>query len=80
MSTESPIGYVSFGWIGENRDIKVLLKDGVWMTSHKVDGEPDPFLTKTYGTHELPTPWTEETDRETVIKELKARNEHATIS
>ena len=80
MNKDSPIGFVSFGWIGENREIKVVLKDGVWMTTHLVDGEPDPFLTKTYGSHELPTPWTDETDKATVIKELADRNQHATVS
>ena len=35
------IGYVSFGWIGENRSIKVILKDGLWHTEHHIDGKPD---------------------------------------
>ena len=74
------MGYVSFGWIGENREIKVVLKDGVWNTVHYVDGEPDPHFTKIYGSNELPTPWTEETDRDTVVSELAARNQHAKIS
>ena len=37
-------------------------------------------MIKIYGSNELPTPWTEETPRETVIEELAARNGHAKIS
>jgi len=74
------MGYVSFGWIGENREITVVLKDGVWHTVHYIDGEPDQGMIKIHGSNELPTLWTAETDRETVISELAARNSHATIS
>jgi hypothetical protein len=73
------IGYVSFGWSGENREIEIFLKDGTWMTRHFVDGKPDPLFTKCYGSHELRSPWTEDTDRDTVIEELSARNQHATF-
>ena len=75
----SGIGYVSFGWVGENREMEVVLKGGRWHTVHRVDGEPDPRMIKIYGSNELPTPWTEETSRETVIEELAARNGHAKI-
>ena len=74
------MGYVSFGWIGEDREIKIVVKDGVWTTVHHVDGQPDKQLIKMFGTHELPTPWSEDTDRDTVISELAARNQHAKIS
>ena len=74
------IGYVSFGWIGENRSIKVIIKDGLWHTEHLIDGKPDEHLIKVFGANILPTPWSEEVDQETVIKELKERNLHAEIS
>ena len=74
------MSYVSFGWAGENREIKVVLKDGVWMTVHNVDGEPDQHFIKVFGSNELPTPWSEDTDRDTVISELASRNQHAKIS
>jgi hypothetical protein len=74
------LGYVSFGWTGENREIEVVLKDGTWMTVHYVDGEPDPHFSKIFGSNELETPWTDETDKDTVIKELADRNPHAVIS
>ena len=73
------IGYVSFGWSGENREIEVFLENGIWMTRHFVDGKPDPLFTKCYGSHELPSPWTEDTDRDKVIEELSSRNQHATF-
>ena len=75
------MAYVSFGWSGEpERDIKLFVKDGVWMTSHYIEGKPDELFVKIFGSHELTTPWTEETDRETVVKELSARNPHAKVS
>ncbi len=73
------MGYVSFGWIGEDREIEVVLEHGVWHTAHVVDGEPDKSLNRIHGTNRLHTPWSEETDRETVIQELAARNPHARI-
>ena len=81
MATEATgIGYVSFGWVGENREVEVVLKDGRWHTVHSVDGDPDPRMIKIYGSNVLPSPWTEETPRETVIEELSARNVHAKIA
>ena len=74
------MSYVSFGWAGEEREIKVVPKDGVWMTAHYREGRPDPLVVKMFGTHELPTPWSEDTDRDTVIQELAARNARAKIS
>ncbi len=71
---------VSFGWSGEKRDIKVVLKNGVWHTVHYVDGKPDQLMVKLFGTNELPTPWSSEVDRDTVINELKVRNRNASIS
>jgi hypothetical protein len=74
------VSYVSFGWTGENREIKVVLQDGRWMTTHFVDGETDDHFARIFGSHILPTPWTEETDKETVISELASRNLHAKVS
>ena len=74
------MSYVSFGWAGEDREVKVVLKDGVWVTEHYIKGKPDPLVVKMFGSHQLPTPWTEETDRDAVIEELKVRNAHAKIS
>ncbi len=76
---ELDVSYVSFGWVGENRDIKVELDDGTWMTVHRVDGQPDERMIKMFGSHKLPTPWKEDTDKDTVISELAARNPHATV-
>ena len=74
------MSYVSFGWSGgENPEIRVVLKDGLWMTSHHVDGKPDPRIIEMLGSHVLPTPWSEDTDRETVIRELSLRNQHARV-
>ena len=75
------MSYVSFGWSGEeNKEITVVLKDGVWMTTHFIAGEPDQQIIRMFGSNELPTPWTEETDKETVIQELQIRNGHAAVS
>ena len=73
------MSYVSFGWNGRDRDIEVFVKDGVWMTRHTIDGEPDEQLIRMLGSHELPTPWSEGTDRDAVIRDLSDRNRHATI-
>ena len=74
------MSYVSFGRSsGGDKEIKVVLKDGTWMTTHFVDGEPDRHVIKMFGTNELPTPWSSDTDRDTVIEELASRNAHAKI-
>ena len=76
------MGYVSFGWTGETRNIAVELDDGenVWYTVHSDgDGNDDPIMTRIFSTNRLPTPWTGETDKDTVIKELADRNPHATV-
>ena len=76
------MGYVSFGWTGETRNIKVELdeQEGLWYTVHSDgEGNSDPIMTRIFGTNRLPTPWTKETDQATVIKELADRNPHATV-
>ena len=76
------MGYVSFGWTGETRNIAVELDDdeNVWYTVHSDGGgNDDPIMTRIFGTNRLPTPWTGETDKDTVIKELADRNPHATV-
>jgi len=74
------MSYVSFGWTGENREIEVVLQDGRWMTTHFIDGKPDEHFTRIFGSHVLPSPWDENTDKEVVIEELSARNQHAKVS
>ena len=71
---------VSFGWGGENKEIKVIWKNDIWMTEHLVDGQPDEFLVQLYGTYVIPTPWGANTDRETVVNELAARNPNAKVT
>ena len=71
---------VSFGWTGENREIKVVEKDGRWMTEHLVDGQPDGHLIKLHGTNVIPTPWTSDADRDTVVSELAVRNPRSNIT
>ena len=70
---------ISFGWAGENREVELLVKDGVWMTAHYIDGQPDQQLIKTYGSHELPTPWSDAVPRSTVVQDFTARNPHIKI-
>ena len=72
--------YSSFGWVGEDREIKLVVKGGVWHTVHTIGGQPDQKLIKLHGTNELPSPWSESTDKNTVIKELTELNQHAKIS
>ena len=67
---------VSFGWAGEEREVKLVKKDGVWATAHFVQGQPDPKITKLYGSNELPTPWSDSVDRETVVQALTVINPH----
>jgi len=75
------MSYVSFGWSGEeNKEIKVVVKDSVWMTTHFLDGKPDQQIIRMFGSNELPTPWSDDTDKETVIHELQIRNGHAKVS
>jgi hypothetical protein len=50
------------------------------MTTHFIAGEPDQQIIRMFGSNELPTPWTEETDKETVVHELQIRNGHAAVS
>ena len=76
---EAPI-MVSFGWSGEKREIKVEQKDGKWVTTHIVDGQPDAQMTRMFGTNQIPTPWTSDVDREKVIEELAVRNPNSTVS
>lgn len=71
---------VSFGWTGENREIKVVEQGGKWLTEHLVDGSPDQQLIKMFGANTIPTPWSSETSREDVVRELAARNPNSTVS
>ena len=51
------MGYVSFGWTGEVRNIKVELdeQEGVWYTVHSDgEGNDDPIMTRIFGTNRLP--------------------------
>ena len=60
------MGYVSFGWTGEVRNIKVELdeQEGVWYTVHSDgEGNDDPIMTRIFGTNRLPSPW-ERRDRQ----------------
>lgn len=70
---------VSFGWVEEDREVKLLKKNGVWMTAHFNKGQPARKISESYGSHELPTPWPDTVDRETVLRELTVRNPHAKI-
>jgi len=70
---------ISYGWVGEDREIELTVKDGIWMTRHYIDGQADRSLSKTNETHELLTPWLEAVPRSTIIQELTARNPHLTI-
>ena len=71
---------VSFGWTGENREIKVVQEDGSWFTEHLIDGEPDQQLVNLFGTNVIPTPWSEDTDRDAVVEDLSVRNPNSTVS
>ena len=71
---------VSFGWTGENREIKVVQKDGSWFTEHLIDGEPDQQLIKLFGTNVIPTPWSSDADRGSVVEELTVRNPNSKVS
>lgn len=71
---------VSFGWTGENREIKVVQQDGAWLTEHLIDGEPDQQLIKLFGSNVIPTPWSSDTDRDAVVEELSVRNPNSTVS
>ena len=71
---------VSFGWTGENREIKVVEQDDGWCTEHLIDGEPDQQLIKLFGTNVIPTPWSADTDRDHVTQELSVRNPNSTVS
>jgi hypothetical protein len=70
---------ISYGWVGENREVELAVKDGVWITTHYIDGQPDRSFSNPPGTNEVLTPWPEEVPRNTVIQELTARNPHLTI-
>ena len=71
---------VSFGWTGENREIKVVQQDEGWVTEHFIDGEPDKQLVKLFGTNVIPSPWSSGTDRDKVVEELTVRNPNSTVS
>ena len=71
---------VSFGWTGENREIKVVQQDEGWVTEHLIDGAPDKQLVKLFGTNVIPTPWSSDTDRDKVVEELSVRNPNSKVS
>ena len=71
---------VSFGWTGENREIKVVQQDEGWVTEHLIDGEPDKQLVRLFGTNVIPSPWSSGTDRDKVVEELTVRNPNSTVS
>ena len=71
---------VSFGWTGENREIKVVQQDESWFTEHLIDGEPDQQLIKLFGTNVIPTPWPSDTDRGSVVEELTVRNPNSKVN
>ncbi|MCY4580467.1 MAG: hypothetical protein OXD31_15660 [Chloroflexi bacterium] len=71
---------VSFGWTGENREIKVVQQDDAWYTEHLIDGEPDQQLIKLFGTNVIPTPWSSDSDKSTVMEELTVRNPNSSVS
>jgi hypothetical protein len=70
---------ISYGWVGEDREVELMVKDGVWVTAHYIDGQPDRRLSKTPHTNEILTPWSEAVPRSTVVQELTARNPHLRI-
>jgi len=70
---------ISYGWVGEEREVDLAVKDGVWVTTHYIDGQPDRSLSKGSHTNEVLTPWLEAVPRSTVIQELTARNPHLRI-
>ena len=70
---------VSFGWTGENREIKVVEKNGTWVTEHLIDGKPDEQLLRIFGTNEIPTPWYADTDKDSVVNDLSVRNPNAKV-
>ena len=71
---------VSFGWTGEDREIKVVERDGEWLTEHAVDGSPDEQLIRLFGTNTIPTPWSADKSREEVVEELAVRNPNSSVS
>ena len=75
---EAPV-MVSFGWTGENREIKVVEKDGKWLTEHLIDGSPDQQLIKLFGVNVIPTPWASDTGRDEVVSELSVRNPNSKV-
>ena len=78
---KSGVAYTSFGRGRDgNYEIKVELRDGTWMTVHTLDGKPNPDIIGMFGTHELASPWSEETDHHTVVEELSVRNPNAKVS
>ena len=71
---------VSFGWTGESREIKVVQQDDAWYTEHLIEGEPDQQLIKLFGTNVIPTPWSSDSDKSTVMEELTVRNPNSSVS
>ncbi|MYC06455.1 MAG: hypothetical protein F4X57_04675 [Chloroflexi bacterium] len=71
---------VSFGWTGENREIKVVQQDDGWHTEHLIDGAPDQQLIRLFGTNVIPTPWAADADRDAVVEDLSVRNPNSTVS
>ena len=71
---------VSFGWTGEDREIKVVERDGEWLTEHVVDGSPDGQLIRLFGTNMIPTPWSADKSRDEVVEELAVRNPNSSVS
>ncbi len=88
LQMESPVkralktGFVSYGWVREmpEGETHMEIVEGVWHATHFDGGKPDKYMVDLFGSHQLPTPWTDETDKETVVREFAARNPHMNVS
>lgn len=58
----------------------MVQQDESWFTEHLIDGKPDQQLIKLFGTNVIPTPWSSDTDRGSVVEELTVRNPNSKVS
>jgi hypothetical protein len=55
------------------------LKAKCWIASELIDGKPSPELVKYFGTHQLPTPFTNSMSGAEVYRVIQSKNPEAKV-
>lgn len=61
------------------KQIRLHKENGSWIAVHYVNGMPDDSIIELFGTHKLPTAYTDQASAEMVVSELSAKNPGVSI-